>query len=332
MRKDALILAGDVGGTKTVLALVTADGNVKAPVREERFECRSFDSLESIIARFLEGEPMSPMAATFGVAGPVFGRTAKITNLPWTIDADAIGRAFAILHVHLLNDLEAVATAVPHMAEDDLLCLHPGTAQPEGVKAVIAPGTGLGQAYLVWTGSRYTACPTEGGHASFAPVSPEQVALLAHLERRFGHVSFERVCSGSGIANLYDFVRASGLDEPAWLRQELSAAVDPTPIIVSAALERRVPVCEATLDLFVRNLGGAIGNMALTVFATGGIYLGGGIPPRILSRLQQPDFLASIRHKGRFGDWLESLPIWMIRDPKAALHGAAWDGIEALSA
>ncbi len=327
-----MILAGDVGGTKTVLALMSADGGVKAPLREERFECRAFESLEAIIARFLDGETTPPTAASFGVAGPVFGRTAKITNLPWTIDADAIGQAFAIPHVHLLNDLEAVATAVPHMGDDDLVCLHAGVAQPDGVKAVIAPGTGLGQAYLVWTGSRYKACPTEGGHASFAPVTHEQVELLAYLERRFGHVSFERVGSGSGIPNLYDFVRASGVEEPEWLRRDLAGAADPTPIIVAAAMERRAPVCEATLDLFVRILGGAIGNMALTVFASGGIYLGGGIPPRILSRLQQPDFLAAIRHKGRFGDWLETLPIWVIRDPKAALHGAAWDGIEALSA
>lgn len=323
-----MILAGDVGGTKTVLALIAPGRGVKDPVREQRFPSAQFGSLEDIVARFLAESDCSVDAASFGVAGPVIKRSAKITNLPWRIDADATTERFAFPQVHLLNDLQAIAVAVPHMEVDDLVSLNAGRAEPEGVKAVIAPGTGLGEAFLVWAGDGYRACPTEGGHASFAPVSHEQVEQLACLEARFGHVSFERACSGSGVPNLYEFLSATGrYEEPEWLRQELTAAADRTPVILTAGLERRAQICVATLDLFARILGGVVGNMALQVFATGGLYLGGGIPPRILARLQQPDFLTFVRRKGRFSEWLTNIPIDVIGDSKAALHGAAWHGL-----
>lgn len=328
-----MILAGDVGGTKTQLALISPERGAKDAVREERYASGDFDSLESVIETFLSGCDERPAAASFGVAGPVVRRRAKITNLPWSIDADSIADRFGIAEVRLLNDLQAIATAVPRMDADDLFTLHPGVPDTNGVKAIIAPGTGLGEAFLVWTGERYRACPTEGGHASFAPVSHEQVELLDYLERKFGHVSFERVCSGSGVPNLYDYLCSCGrYEQPEWLREQLAAARDKTPIIFNAGIERRANVCVATVDLFVRILGGVVGNMALKVYATGGIYLGGGIPPRILARLQEPDFLTFSRHKGRFSEWLEGIPIFVIEDPKAALHGAAWDSLEAVGA
>jgi glucokinase len=326
-----MILAGDIGGTKTVLALFSPDEGGKRPVRETRFVSGDYDSFEAIVAAFLAGTDVVPEMASFGVAGPVIGRQAKITNLPWVISAVAVGETFGIPTVRLLNDLEAIATAVPHLARDDLCTLNAGRPDATGTKAVIAPGTGLGMSFLTWTGGRYHAHPTEGGHASFAPATPEQLELLDYLARRFGHVSYERVCSGSGIPNLYDYLRVSGGHaEPDWLRKALSEAVDPTPIIVDAALERRVEICVATLDMFVRILGGVVGNMALKVLATGGLYLGGGIPPRILSRLRQPDFLAAITHKGRFSELLANIPVHVILDPQAALHGAAYDCLETL--
>ena len=326
-----MILAADLGGTKTVLALFDAAAGVGRPLHEEIFPSREYDSLEAMMGLFLEATRAKPTAACFGVAGPVVNRSAHITNLPWVINADAIRQAFDIPQVHLLNDLQATAIAVPHLPPDAICTLNVGQRDPTGTIGVIAPGTGLGEAFLVWTGHRYQSCPTEAGHATFAPVTHEQVELLNYLEPRFGHVSFERVCSGSGIPNLYDYLRMRGhYDEPDWLLAALAQAPDPTPVIINAALAGQAPICVATLDLFVRILGGVVSNLALQVFATGGLYLGGGIPPRILPRLQRPDFLEAICYKGRFSDWIARIPVHVILDPKAALHGAAWHALEVL--
>ncbi len=326
-----MILAGDIGGTKTVLALLSEERGVDRPMREEQYPSDEHDSLEAIINEFLRDAGEKPSAASFGVAGPVVNRQAQITNLPWVINADSIGATFNIPHVHLLNDLQAIATAVPHLQPNQLATLNVGQRDPTGAIGVVAPGTGLGEAFLVWTGQAYQAFPTEGGHASFAPVTQEQRELLDYLGPKFGHVSFERVCSGSGIPILYDYVsQCGGHDEPDWLRKALVGTKDATPVIVGAALERKAEICIATLDLFTRILAGAVGNMALKVLATGGLYLGGGIPPRILPRLQKPDFVEAISFKGRFRDWVARTPVHVILDPKAALHGAAWDGFAAV--
>ncbi len=326
-----MILAGDVGGTKTILALISMDRGVEDPVREERFPSGKYPSLEAIVAEFLKDSDVKLDAASFGVCGPVVGGEAHITNLPWVIRADTIEKAFGIPKVNILNDLQAIATAIPHQRSDEIHTLNDGQRDPTGTIGVIAPGTGLGEAFSVWTGERYLACATEGGHASFGPVTHEQVKLLSYLEPRFGHVSYERVCSGSAIPNLYDYLRSQRhYEEPDWLREELAAAKDRTPIIMNAAQELKAEICIATLDLFVRILGGVVGNMALRVFATGGLYLGGGIPPRILSRLEKPDFLEAIRAKGRFRGWISRIPVHVILDPKVALHGAAWDGLESI--
>ncbi len=325
-----MILAGDIGGTKTVLALISAEIGPKRPRRQARFASADFGRLEDVVAAFLNEGGEAPTAACFGVAGPVVAGEAKITNLPWVINGRALSADFGLDTVHLINDLQAIATAVPHLAAEDLATLQGGQASATGTIAVIAPGTGIGMSFLAWAGDRHRAYPTEGGHASFAPATAEQVDLLAFLHHRFGHVSVERVCSGSGIPNLYDFLRTTGrYAEPAWLGHALAQADDPTPVIVGAALERKAEVCVACLDMFVRILGGVVGNMALMTLATGGVYLGGGIPPRILGRLQQPDFLAAVRSKGRFSGLLADIPIHVILDPEAALHGAAWWALDA---
>jgi glucokinase len=327
-----MILAGDIGGTKTVLALLSKERGVAGgTLHETRFESGKYSSLEAILVEFLHETLARPVAACFGVAGPVKNQHAQITNLPWTIRAESIRSSFDIPNVYLLNDLESVALAIPHLGNRDLATLNQGTAAPGGNIAVIAPGTGLGTAFMVWTGDGYKACASEGGHTSFSPRNLQEVELLKYLQRRYGHVSFERISSGSQLPNIYDFFKAhNSYPEPGWLREELAQATDRTPIIIQAALEQKANICEATLDMFVHVLGTVVGNMAVALLPSGGIYLGGGIPPRILERLQQPDFLSAIADKGRFSSLVSTMPVHVILDPKAALHGAAWFVLEAL--
>lgn len=320
-----MILAGDIGGTKTVLALFDPVQSVERPLREATFRSSKYTALEEVLQEFLAEESVAVTAATFGVAGPVWHGRSQITNLPWVIDAAAISQAFHIPRVHLLNDLEAIATAVPYLGDNDRVTLQIGQPEPTGVIAVVAPGTGLGEAFLVWNGRRYQAYPTEGGHVSFAPGTDKELEMLRYLQPRFGHVSFERVGSGSGIPNIYDYLRQTGrYVEPDWLQTALTQADDRTPIIFDAALNAQADICVATLELFVRILAGEIGNMALKVMARGGVFLGGGLPPRLLPWLQQPAFREAMSHKGRFQEWLSHIPIHVILHPKVALYGAAY--------
>ncbi|MFZ1414976.1 MAG: glucokinase [Defluviicoccus sp.] len=322
------ILASDVGGTKTTLALYRSDGAapfaVKHPLRQATFASADYASFEAIVAEFLAGAREPIAAASFGVAGPVLAGKAKITNLPWTIDAERLKAELGGAWVSLLNDVEATACGLAHLDAEDFATLNAGTSQANGTMAVIAPGTGIGTAFLVWTGQSYRALPSEGGHVSFAPRTADECALLRFLEARFGHVSVERVASGTGIANIYDFFAALGRHPvPKALAAELAADDDPTPIIVRAALEASTPICSATLDLFVRVLGDVVGNVGLMLLATGGVFLGGGMPPRLLARLRQPDFLEAVCDKGRFSAFCRDLPLHVVLDPQAALHGAA---------
>jgi len=324
------MLAGDIGGTKTMLAVYAERTQVPAdPVHKIRFKSAHYPSFEAIVQEFLDQTGVTPQAACFGVAGPVNARRSKITNLPWNIDADKIEQACGIPKVFLINDLKAIAVSVPHLDKNSLFTLNPGKPDPKGNRAVIAPGTGLGAAFLVWAGAGYRAFAGEGGHTAFSPLDSQEIQLLEFLTRRYGHVSFERVCSGSQLSNIYDyFLEKKMYPEPVWLKEKLAAAVDKTPVIVETALERKADICNATLDMFVRALGTITGNMAVTLLPTGGIYLGGGIPPRILERLAQPDFLSRIADKGRFTSLCANMPVHVILDSKAALHGAAWYGFE----
>jgi glucokinase len=326
-----MILAGDIGGTKTLLGLFADATTLKHPVRQQSFPSKSYARLEDIVAEFLAMGDEQPEVASFAVAGPVVGDTARITNLPWIINAANVGAAAGIDAVHLMNDVQATAAAVPALDAEDVVTLRAGTPVEHGAIAVIAPGTGLGESFLVWDGQQYRAHATEGGHASFAPGSDIEVRLLDFLFPIFGHLSYERVASGSGIPNLYRFLRdGEGLPEPEWLRLALQDARDPNPVIMQAALAAKADICVATLDLFAHILAGEVGNMALKMLATGGVYLGGGIPPRILQRLQQPDFLVSVSRKGRFQTLLDTIPVHVIVDPEVTLHGAAYDGLMAL--
>ncbi len=330
-----MLLAGDIGGTKTVLALFERQAGAalitRHPVLERTFPSQQYASLELIIEEFLRDCPHTVAAASFGVAGPVVDGRAQVTNLPWVIDAAAIGEQFGF-GVHLLNDLEALATAVPYLQGADLITLNEGQAVEHGAIGVIAPGTGLGEGFLVWHATRYEAFPSEGGHCAFGPTTPLQLEMLNYWLPRMGHVSYERVCSGIGIPNIYTFLRDSGrYPEPEWLREALDDATDLTPVIVRAAVASEADICVATLELFMEILGDQAGNLALTVLATGGIFLGGGIPGRILPQLQKGPFMRFFKDKGRFSEMMSRIPVHVIFNPKAALYGTAYDAL-ALSA
>jgi glucokinase len=321
-----LLLAGDVGGTKTALAVVAREGGPRAPVAAATYASAGFDDLASLVGAFLAETGLGVTGACFGVPGPVMNGRAQLTNLPWLVDAGALAAAFGWRSAFLLNDVQAAAAAVPDLTPDDLRTLQSGDAVPGGAIAVVAPGTGLGEAYLTWDGQRYRAWPTEGGHADFAPRTPDQVDLLRHLQARFGHVSYERVCCGLGLPNVYAFYRDGGrFTEPPWLTEALASAADPTPVIVGAALDeaRPCPLCRATLETFIDVLAAEAGNLALKVVATGGVYLAGGIPPRILPVLTAPSFLATFRAKGRYAGLLARMPVHVVLNPTAALLGAA---------
>jgi glucokinase len=278
------------------------------------------------VRAFLSQTEVRPTHACFGVAGPVVDGRVRITNLPWIMDENDLKANLGLASVRLLNDLESIANAIPRLEAEDLHVLNDAPAEETGAIAVIAPGTGLGEAFLTWDGARYAAQPSEGGHVDFAPTNPLQVGLLNYLWERYEHVSYERVCSGLGIPNIYAYLRDSGYaTEPAWLAEKLSRADDPTPVIVNTALDSDQPceLCMGTLDTFVSILGAEAGNMALNTLATGGVYLGGGIPPRILPALERAHFMRSLYNKGRFSEFLADIPVYVIMNPKVALLGAA---------
>ena len=321
---DSLYLAGDIGGTKTSLALYSPQIGPHLPLAEKTYPSNDFPSLEIIVQDFLADRSEKILSASLGVAGPVIQCRSQITNLRWVVDADKISQEIDDAPVELLNDMQTIAYAIPNLQSTDIEQLIPGESEPKGTIGIIAPGTGLGEGFLVWVGDSYKSFPSEGGHASFGPETSEQLELLNYLMPRFGHVSFERVCSGIGIGNLYTFLlEGIGLNEPDWLRQQLVKEEDPTPVIVQNALNRRTDICMRTLDLFTSILGSEAGNLALKVLATAGIYLGGGLPPRILPILRQSTFHQSFTSKGRFSSMLMKVPVYVILHAQAGLFGAA---------
>ncbi len=327
------LLAGDIGGTKTSLAIFSSDNGPRSPLAEATFPSDVYPSLETVVREFLSEVKASVHRASFGVAGPVVGGQAEITNLPWVLDETRLADALGLTTVRLLNDLDSVAYAVPILEKDDLHTLSEGHPVVDGALAIIAPGTGLGEAFLTWHGSRYIPHASEGGHADFGPTSPLEVGLLQYLLDRFEHVSYERVCSGLGLPNIYAYLRDSGYaEEVPSLAQQLAAAEDPTPIIVKAALDEGThhELCLATLNTFVSILGAEAGNLALKVVATGGVYLGGGIPPRILPVLANGEFMHAFQSKGRLSELVTQIPVHVILNPEAALMGAARYGLEEL--
>ena len=323
---EELCLVGDVGGTKTTLALVSTL-RPRAPVAQATYPSQEHASLASVIHKFLGAGLHRPTSACFAVAGPIFEGRSQVTNLDWAIDAAELQEALQLDKVLLLNDLEAIAWAVPQLQGQDLFALSAGNARPQGAIAVLAPGTGLGEAFLIWEESHYVAHACEGGHRSFAPSDPLQLGLLQHLLQEHHHVSYERVCSGAlGIPNIYAYLRSiDHAPEPHWLAQQLALGEDATPIIVRASLDEKNPcaLCRQTLNVFVSILGSEAGNMVLSYLATGGVYLAGGIPPKILPLLQGDSFMRALCNKGRFSTLMASIPVYVVLNPDAGLLGAA---------
>lgn len=326
-----MLLVGDIGGTKTNLAIFSVKNKPEFEI-EATFKSTDYSSLEAVVQKFTTETGATFSKAVFGVAGPVVNGQSKVTNLPWLISEKTLSDTLNLSSVKLLNDLESIAYAVPHLADNDLAPLNAEQMKPDlgGHKAVIAPGTGLGEAILFHHNHNYHVLPSEGGHTDFAPTSLFQIELLRHLLGKFNHVSYERVCSGGlGIPNIYAYLKESRYSpESKQVTEALQRAKDPTPIIVRAAVAGECELCIATLNVFVSILGAEAGNLALKVMATGGIYLGGGIPPRILSKLKDGTFMAAFVHKGRFAELLAQIPVYVILNDKTALLGAAYYGLE----
>lgn len=332
-----MLLAGDIGGTKTALAAYShgRDANPRSPLVETTYPSAQYPSLEAIVRAFEAQTGLRFDHATFGVSGPVIEGSATITNLPWQMSEAQLSAATGIPSVRLLNDLEAIAHGVTVLAPEDLHTLNAGHPAPHATTlAVIAPGTGLGEAFITREHGRATAHASEGGHCDFAPTDALQIGLLEYLGSNGEHVSYERVCSGIGLPNIYAYLKASGYaQEPDWLAAQLATTDALTRAIVNAATDEQRPctLCMATINTFVSILGAEAGNLALKVLATGGVYIGGGIPPHILRFLEDPRFLAAFQRKGRFAELLARIPVRVILNPKVALIGAAQHGLDLLS-
>jgi glucokinase len=321
-----MILAGDIGGTKTYLAIFSPETGL-TPVTEATFRSADYPDLKAIVSEFLTGAGGPVDKAVFGVPGPVVDGVASVTNLPWVVSEAILEDALGIRDVKLLNDLEATAYGVPHLPLSDLSVLNDAPPQ-DGTKAVIAPGTGLGEAVLFYRDGRYHVIPSEGGHTDFAPTNLLEIRMLRFLLGKFGHVSYERVCSGSGLPNIYAYLKKQGFArETPVMKKALRKAEDPTPIIVQKAMAGECELSIATLNAFVSILGAEAGNLALKVMAVGGIYLGGGIPPKILTKLRDGTFMAAFVNKGRFAEMLAQIPVYVILNDRTALQGAACYGL-----
>jgi glucokinase len=326
------LLAGDVGATKTILGIYSADKGPRQPLAEATFSSSQYPSLSALAGAFLTQTKLAVEHACFGVAGPVVNGRATASNISWRLDQVVLKEELKLTSVLLINDVEATAQGVPLLKPADLHCLNKREEIEGGTKAVIAPGTGLGEAFLSWDGAGYRAHASEGGHADFAAANLLEDDLLQHLRDQWGHVSYERVCSGIGLPNIYTYLKESGYaEEPPWLAQQLAATDDKAVVVIDAGLEQKAQLCVGALDLFCSILGAEAGNLALKVMAMGGVYLGGGIPRRIITFLEKGPFMEAFCDKGRLSDLMTRIPVYVILDPRIALMGAAFKGLELLS-
>jgi glucokinase len=317
------VLAGDIGGTKTRLAIFDVAGVKLHSVIERTYPSGDFATLDDIIEDFLSTGDSLPEAACFGIAGPVRNNEVNVTNLPWRISAAEIGARFRFGRVALLNDLEANAWGLRALEEMDFRILSAGVDNPAGNAAIIAAGTGLGEAGLYRDGERWRPFATEGGHTDFSPGSELEIELLRFLMTRYGHVSWERLVSGPGLVNIHDFlVHTRKHTVAGWLREDMQAH-DPAAAISRAAQSGRDELCVEALELFVRLYGVEAGNLALKMMASGGMYLGGGIAPKILEQLESGAFMAAFRAKGRMQGLLDHMPVRVILNDRTALYGPA---------
>jgi len=320
-----MILAGDVGGTKVELALYGFERGQLVHVREERFPAQEFAGLEEIVRSFLlTSEAPEITAACFGVPGPVRGGRLRLTNLPWVLDSHELSTSLGIQHLFLINDLEANGYGIPELKPEQILTLNEGDPAAVGNRALVSAGTGLGEGVLVWNGKTHMPMASEGGHCDFAARSELEVELLAYLMKKLGgRVSWERVVSGQGVTNIYRFLRdVKGMPEPAWLQARM-AEEDPNAVIGEVGEHGGSELCARTLEMFVSAYGAESGNMVLKVLATGGMYLGGGIAPKIVKTMKGGVFMRAFTDKGRMTDLLVQTPVRIILESRCALMGAA---------
>jgi glucokinase len=317
-----MILAGDVGGTKVDLALYDFSNGKLNYTRDKVFPAKEYSGLEAIVREFLAADKVT--AACFGVPGPVRDGRLRLTNLPWTLDSRELASDLGIDHVFLINDLEANGYGVAELSTEQVFTLSEGDASQMGNRALIAAGTGLGEGFLVWNGHSHVPYPSEGGHTDYAPRNEDEFDLLRFLKQKYnGRISFERVVSGMGLTNIYEFLReVRGLEEPAWLAERM-AEEDPNAVITELALAAKSEICEKAMDMFVSAYGAEAGNLALKVLSVGGLYVGGGIAPRILEKLKDGAFMKAFTDKGRLSQLLVNMPVRVILESRAALLGAA---------
>ena len=321
-----MILAGDVGGTKVHLALYSFEHGQLVHVNDERFPANEFSGLQEIVLRFLaENSNPEITAACFGVPGPVRGGRLRLTNLPWVLDSRELSAGLNITHLFLINDLEANGYGIPELTPDQIFTLNEGDPAGVGNRALVSAGTGLGEGLLIWNGKTHVPMASEGGHCDFAARNPLEMELLSWLTQKYsGRVSFERVVSGQGVTNIYTFLRdQKHMEEPAWLRHRIDNE-DPNAVIGEVGEEPgKSELCAKTLEMFAAAYGAEAGNMMLKVLATGGIYLGGGIAPRMLKTMRGGAFMQAFADKGRLSDLLVHTPVHIILESRAALMGAA---------
>jgi glucokinase len=320
-----MILAGDIGATRTRMAAFQAEANKLAMVVEKTFKSQEHSGIAEIISAFVQTEGIPVHTACFGVAGPVRSGRSKISNLPWTIDSRELAVQLRLNSVGLINDLEAYAYGIDALESKDFVTLSEGTGDDaEGNRVVIAARTGLGVAGLYWDGFRHHPFPCEGGHSDFAPKSDLEAELAHYLRERHEHVSCERILSGPGLKNIYEFLRdTQKADEPDWLKRQISQAPHQPALISQLALEKKVAICDQALDIFVGVYGSETGNCALNFLATGGVFVGGNIAAKIAPRMREPIFMNSFLNKGRMRSVLADIPVKIVLNDNCGIIGAA---------
>jgi glucokinase len=320
-----MILAGDIGATHARLAAFETEGNRLQCAVEKIYSSGEYKGLAEIVADFTKTEGIPAQSACFGVAGPVRGGRSKISNLPWIIDSRELAVQLKLRTVGLINDLEAFAYGIDALESKDFVILSEGSSEAEGNTAVVSAGTGLGEAGLYWDGYRHHPFACEGGHTEFAPKNDLEIELLQYLMKKYQnqHVSYERILSGPGIKNVYDFLRDTSKEqEPAWLRDELAKAADTPALISQYGLAKKATICERTLSIFVSVFGSEAGNCALKFMCTGGVFVT-GIAGKIVSKMKEGMFMESFLDKGRMKTLLQEVPVRIVLNDDSGLVGAA---------
>jgi glucokinase len=324
MEENRMILAGEIGGTHARLAAFETEGNKLNNVIDTVFESQQHSGLAEIISEFVKKNGVPVDMACFGVAGPVRGGRCKISNLSWIIDSRELAKQLKLNSVGLLNDLEAYAYGIDALDDKDFITLNEGSEDAEGNRAVVSARTGLGVAGLYWDGRRHHPFACEGGHTNFAPRNALEDELLRHLRKKYTRVSYERIASGPGIKNVYDFLRETGkAEEPDWLKAQMRDAADAPALISRLASEGKAPICGQALSMFVSVYGAHAGDCALTFMSTGGIFIGGSIAAKNLAKMRDPVFMESFLDKGRMSELLKDMPVKVVLNDDAGILGAA---------